>query len=73
MELGDRRLRFLRRTHFHEAEATGATSDTVIDHLDPRDIARLGKQIGQVIFCHAKGQIAHIEFYAHLFFSLVAR
>jgi hypothetical protein len=27
----------------------------------------LGKEIGQVVFRHAKGQVAHIEFYAHYF------
>jgi hypothetical protein len=67
MELGDCSLRFFRRAHFHETEATGATRYPVIDHLNPRDIARLGKEIGQVVFRHAKGQIAHIEFYAHFF------
>jgi len=65
MELGDGCLRLFRRAHFHEAEATGATGHAIIDHLHPGDIARLGKEIGQVIFRHAKGQIAHIEFYAH--------
>jgi hypothetical protein len=73
MEFRDRRLRLFRRAHFDKAETTGATGHAVIDHLHPSDIARLGKQIGQVVFCHAKGQIAHIEFNAHLFFSLVAR
>jgi hypothetical protein len=68
MELGDGRLGLFRRAHFHEAEATGATGDAVVDHLDPGDVARLGKEIGQVVFRHAKGQIAHIEFYAHFFF-----
>jgi hypothetical protein len=67
MELGDRSLRFFRRSHFHETEATGATRYAVIDHLHPGDIARLGKEIGQVVFRHAEGQIAHIEFYAHFF------
>jgi hypothetical protein len=68
MELRDRGLRFFRRPHFHETKTAGATCHPVIDHLDPRDIARLGKKIGQVVFRHAKGQIAHIEFYAHYFF-----
>jgi len=73
MELGNSSLRFFRRTHFHEAKAPGATCHPVVDHLHPRDITRLGKKIGQVVFRHAEGQIAHIEFYAHFFFSLMAR
>jgi hypothetical protein len=67
MELGDGSLRFLGRSHFHETEATGTSRYAVIDHLNPGDIARLGKEIGQVVFRHAEGQIAHIEFYAHFF------
>jgi len=67
MELRNGGLRFFRSAHFDEAKAAGATRDAVIDHLHPRDIARLGKKIGQVVFRHAKGQVAHIEFYAHLF------
>jgi hypothetical protein len=67
MEFGDRRLGFLGGAHFDEAEATRASRHAIIDHLDPRDVARLGKEIGQVVFRHAKGQIAHIQFYAHFF------
>jgi hypothetical protein len=67
MEFRDGRLRFFRRAHFHETKAAGTTRHAIIDHLHPRDIARLGKEIGQVVFRHAEGQIAHIEFYAHLF------
>jgi hypothetical protein len=67
MELGDRSLRFFRRAHFHETETAGTSRYAIIDHLHPRDIARLGKEIGQVVFRHAEGQIAHIEFYAHFF------
>jgi len=67
MELGDRRLRFIGRSHFHKAKAAGTSRHAVIDQLHPRDIARLGKKIGQVVFRHAKGQVAHIQFHAHLF------
>ena len=67
MELRDGRLGFIGSAHFHETEAAGTTRHAIIDHLHPRDIARLGKEIGQVVFRHAKGQIAHIEFYAHFF------
>ncbi len=67
MELRDGCLRFFRSAHFHEAKAAGATRHAVIDHLHPGDIAGLGKEIGQVVFRHAKGQVAHIEFYAHYF------
>jgi hypothetical protein len=67
MEFRDGRLRFFRRAHFHETKAAGTTRHAIIDHLHPRDIARLGKEIGQVVFRHAEGQIAHIEFYAHYF------
>lgn len=70
MELGNRRLGFFSSTHFDETEATGATGHAIVDHLHPGDITRLGKKVGQVIFRHAEGQIAHIEFYAHFFFSL---
>jgi hypothetical protein len=73
MKFGNSGLRFFRGAHFHESETTGTARDAVVNHLDPGDVARLGKEIGQVVFCHAKGQIAHIEFYAHLFFSLMAR
>jgi len=67
MEFRDGRLRFFRRAHFHETKAAGTTRHAIIDHLHPGDIARLGKEIGQVVFRHAEGQIAHIEFYAHYF------
>jgi hypothetical protein len=67
MEFRDGRLRFFRRAHFHETKAAGTPRHAIIDHLHPRDIARLGKKIGQVVFRHAEGQIAHIEFYAHYF------
>jgi hypothetical protein len=67
MEFCDGRLRFFRRAHFHETKAAGTTRHAIIDHLHPGDIARLGKEIGQVVFRHAEGQIAHIEFYAHFF------
>jgi hypothetical protein len=60
-------LRFFCSAHFHETESTGTTRHAIIDHLHPRDIARLGEEIGQVVFRHAKGQVAHIEFYAHYF------
>jgi hypothetical protein len=73
MKLGDGRLGFLGGAHFDKAETTGPARDAVVDHLDPGDIARLGKEIGQVVFRHAEGQIAHIEFNAHLFYSLMAR
>jgi len=72
MELRDGSLRFLCGSHFHETEATGTPRHAVVDHLHPRDVARLGKQIGQVVFSHAKGQIAHVQFNAH-FSSLMAR
>jgi hypothetical protein len=67
MKLGDCRLCFFCGAHLHETEATGTSRYAVVDHLHPGDIARLGKEIGQVVFRHAKGQIAHIEFYAHFF------
>jgi hypothetical protein len=72
MKLRNGRLSFLSGSHFDEAEATGTSRHAVVDHLHPRDVARLGKQIGQVIFGHAKGQIAHVQFNAH-FSSLMAR
>jgi hypothetical protein len=72
MELRDGSLSFIGGSHFHEAEATGTSRHAVVDHLHPRDVARLGKQIGQVVFSHAKGQIAHVQFNAH-FSSLMAR
>jgi hypothetical protein len=65
MEFRDGCLRFVRSAHFHETKTAGTTCHAIIDHLHPCDVARLGKEIGQVVFCHAKGQIAHIEFYAH--------
>jgi hypothetical protein len=67
MELGDRGLGFLSGAHFDEAKAAGTSRHAIVDHLHPRDVARLGKEIGQVVFRHAKGQIAHIQFYAHFF------
>jgi hypothetical protein len=67
MEFRDGGLRFVRSAHFNETKAAGTTRHAIIDHLDPGDIARLGKEIGQVVFRHAEGQIAHIEFYAHFF------
>jgi hypothetical protein len=67
MEFRDGRLRFLRGAHFHETKAARAARHAIIDHLHPGDVARLGKEIGQVVFRHAEGQIAHIEFYAHFF------
>ena len=72
MKLRDGRRSFLSGSHFDEAEATGTSRHAVVDHLHPRDVARLGKQIGQVVFGHAKGQIAHVQFNAH-FSSLMAR
>ena len=60
-------LRFFSGAHFDKAETAGTTGDAIIDHLHPGDIARLGKEIGQVVFRHAEGQVAHIEFYAHYF------
>ncbi len=53
--------------HFHEAKTARTSRHAIIDHLHPRDIARLGKKIGEVVFRHAKGQIAHIQFHTHLF------
>jgi hypothetical protein len=73
VELRDSGLRFIGSSHFDETEAAGAAGYAIVDHLDPRDVARLGKEIGQVVFRHAKGQIAHIEFYAHFFLSGMAR
>jgi hypothetical protein len=67
VKFGDGRLGFLGGAHFDKAETAGTTGDAVIDHLHPGDIARLGKEIGQVVFRHAEGQVAHIEFYAHYF------
>jgi hypothetical protein len=67
MKFGNGRLRFFGGAHFDKAETTGTTGDAIIDHLHPGDIARLGKEIGQVVFRHAEGQVAHIEFYAHYF------
>jgi hypothetical protein len=67
MEFRDGRLRFFGSAHLHEAKAAGTSRHAIIDHLNPRDVARLGKEIGQVVFRHAEGQIAHIEFYAHYF------
>jgi hypothetical protein len=65
MEFRDGRLSFVGCAHFHEAKAARTTRHAIIDHLNPRDIARLGKEIGEVVFRHAEGQIAHIEFHAH--------
>jgi hypothetical protein len=65
VEFRDGRLSFLGCAHFHETKAAGTTRHAIIDHLDPRDIARLGKEIGEVVFRHAEGQVAHIEFHAH--------
>jgi hypothetical protein len=67
MELGNGRLGFFGGAHFDKAETAGTAGDAVVDHLHPGDIARLSKEIGQVVFRHAKGQVAHIEFYAHYF------
>jgi hypothetical protein len=67
VKLGDSRLGFLGGAHFHKAKTAGPSRYAIIDQLDPRDIARLGKEIGQVVFRHAKGQVAHVQFHAHLF------
>jgi hypothetical protein len=67
MELRNGRLRFIGSAHFDETKAAGTTRHAIIDQLHPRDIASLGKEIGQVVFGHAKGQIAHIQFYAHFY------
>jgi hypothetical protein len=67
MEFRDGRLRFFRRAHLHKTKAAGTTRHAIIDHLDPGNIAGLGKEIGQVIFRHAEGQVAHIQFHAHFF------
>jgi hypothetical protein len=72
MELRDGRRSFLSGSHFDEAEATGTSRHAVVDHLHPGDVARLREQIGQVVFGHAKGQIAHVQFNAH-FSSRMAR
>jgi hypothetical protein len=67
VKLGDGRLGFLGSAHFHKAKTAGPSRYAIIDQLHPRDIARLGKEIGQVVFRHAKGQVAHVQFHAHLF------
>jgi hypothetical protein len=67
VKLRDGRLSFVSGAHFHEAKTAGTSGHAIIDQLDPRDVARLGKQIGQVVFRHAKGQVAHIQFHTHLF------
>jgi hypothetical protein len=67
VEFRDGRLGLFRRTHFHETKTAGTSRHAIVDHLHPRNIARLGKEIGQVIFRHAEGQIAHVEFNAHYF------
>jgi len=67
MKFGNRGLGFFCSTHFDKAETTGTTRDAIIDHLHPGDIARLGKEIGQVVFRHAEGQISYVEFNAHFF------
>lgn len=67
MKFGNGRLRFFGCAHFHETEAARASRYAIVDHLHPGDIARLGKEIGQVVFRHAEGQVAHIEFHAHFF------
>jgi hypothetical protein len=72
MELRDRGLGLIRRAHFDKAETAGTSRNAIVDHLHPRDVARLGKKIGQVVFCHAEGQIAHIEFYAHFLLGWLA-
>jgi hypothetical protein len=65
VELRDGSLRFIGSSHFDETETAGTAGYAIVDHLHPRDVARLGKEIGQVVFRHAEGQIAHIEFHAH--------
>jgi hypothetical protein len=67
MEFRDGCLRFIGSTHLDETKTAGTACDAIVDHLHPGDVARLGKEIGQVVFRHAEGQIAHIEFYAHYF------
>jgi hypothetical protein len=71
VELRDGRLGLIGCSHFDKTKTAGTTRYAIIDHLHPRDIARLGKQIGQVIFRHAEGQIAHIEFNAHFLLGLL--
>jgi hypothetical protein len=43
VELRDRRLGFLSGAHFDETEATRTSRHAIVDHLHPRDVARLGK------------------------------
>jgi hypothetical protein len=71
VELRDGRLGLIGCSHFDKTKTAGTTRYAIIDHLHPRDIARLGKEIGQVIFRHAEGQIAHIEFNAHFLLGLL--
>jgi hypothetical protein len=65
MEFRDGCLRFIGSAHLNETKTAGTSRHAIIDHLNPGDVARLGEEIGQVVFRHAEGQIAHIEFYAH--------
>jgi hypothetical protein len=72
VKLGDGCLGLFGRAHLDKSEAAGASGHAIVDHLNPRDIARLGKEIGQVVFRHAKGQIAHVQFYTHFSFAWLA-
>jgi hypothetical protein len=43
VELGDGRLGLIGCSHFDKTKTAGTTRHAIIDHLHPRDIARLGK------------------------------
>src|SRR5262245_31918754 len=65
VELRDRILRILLGRHFHEREAASASGLAVPHDANSRHLARLRKQLIQVVFIDVVREIADIQFVAH--------
>ena len=66
MEVGDGSLRVCVGPHGHEREAAGFAGEFVLDEKDFAHWTRLREIILQVGLSRVEGQIAHVEFVAHL-------
>ena len=62
----DRRLSFGVAAHFHEPEAFGAARLAFHHHLGAGDLPELAERLLEIAVTHLVGQVAYVQFIAHL-------
>ena len=65
VETADSCLCFVFGAHFDKTETAGATGNFVVNELNARNIADLGKKIRKFFFGSVVRQVADVEFNAH--------